>query len=183
MRLRDIKLAACKHLSGGDIVILEGPAASFEHRLVAQYEEVVKSVDYLDAEAFERGGLFLQELASIAGDNATWKCLSVINRTAFDKPTEENVSFLMKHAAEQAKYGLNVNMTIVDGWECAGKSDAEIVALKDTILSPLVVTHADITDLKQRFKRAGLPQEKIAQQVGNFLAACEARHITVPKLG
>lgn len=180
MKVRDIKLAARKALAGTEIEILEGPAASPEHRMVAQYEKIVSAVDQLDRQCFVIGNRFLRELSSQAPDNVTLKCLLLINKTAFKEPTEEEGVYLMQHAGEQAQYGLNVYPIVRDGWECAGKTTEEIKVLEEKNWIPLKLTQADMESLKDKFKKAGLPPAQIESQLQDFLTQCKRRRIDTP---
>lgn len=180
MKARVIKLVARKILAGTDIEILEGPAASPEHRMVAQYERIVSTVDQLDHQCFVIGNRFLRELSSQMPDNVTLKCLLLVNKAAFDEPTEEEGIYLMQHAVDQAQYGLNVYPIVQDGWECAGKTTEEIEALKEKLWSPLKFTLMDIESLKDKFKKAGLPQVQIEPQIQDFMAQCKRRRIDMP---
>lgn len=68
MNLKDIEQIADRHLQG-KIKILKGPAATPEHRLVAQYHEIRDAWNSLDRGAFKIGYKFLADLKTIAPDN------------------------------------------------------------------------------------------------------------------
>jgi hypothetical protein len=179
LRPRDIKLTARKYLPE-IIKILDGPAASPEHRMVAQYDEIAQVFDTLGSDTFVIGRMFLQDLSAQDPENITLKCLMIINGSAFEEPSEADCRFLEDHGPAQAQYGLNVYLTVIDGWTCMDRPEQEIDGLKALYPSLVFLTDKDIGLLKKKFKLAGVTAQRVEAETQSFIALCQSRKIQTP---